>query len=112
MPGIGAVALQFLILTACRTSEVLGAGWGELSQSDQLGQGKLTQAVWTIPESRMKAGKEHRVPLSGAAVAVLGTCERAGPYIFSNSISGDRPMSNMALAMLLRRVMTDPNAKP
>ncbi len=115
MPGIGAVALRFLILTACRTSEVLGAGWGELSQldqSDQSGQHKPTQAVWTIPESRMKAGKEHRVPLSGAAVAILGTCERVGPYIFSNSISGDRPMSNMALAMLLRRVVTDPKAKP
>ena len=55
-------ALEFAILTACRSGEVLGARWEEID---------LDKAVWTIPASRMKAGKEHRVPLSARAVAIL-----------------------------------------
>ncbi len=56
-PGVSALALRFLILTACRTGEVIGAQWPEFD---------LEQAVWTIPAKRMKAGRGHRVPLSDA----------------------------------------------
>ncbi len=114
MPGVSAVALQFLILTAGRTNEVMGATWAEMSRlpKSESSEDKLAHAIWTIPQARMKGGKEHRVPLSGAAVKVLETCRRAGPYVFSNAISGDKPMSNMALAMLLRRAITDPKADP
>ena len=112
MPGMGAVALQFLILTASRTNEVLGATWGEVSKlpKPESAEDNLGQAVWTIPQARMKAAREHRVPLSGAAVKVLGACRRTGPYLFSNAISGDKALSNMALAMLLRRAITEPKA--
>ena len=122
MPGVGALALRFLILTACRTSEVLGATWAEMSKLPEIKDARAPKveieknarngggvetiknvAIWTIPKERMKAGREHRVPLSGAAVHLLEECRRAGPYIFSNSIAGDKAMSNMALAMLLRR---------
>ena len=112
MPGVSALALQFLILTACRTSEVLGAAWEEFSQLPKSVEDEPAQAVWTIPEERMKAGKEHRVPLSGAAVKLLSDCRRVGPLVFSNAISGDKPMSNMALAMLLRRAITDFKSDP
>jgi hypothetical protein len=61
--SVAARALEFTILTACRTGEVIGATAGEFD---------LNRALWTIPGSRMKAGKEHRVPLSEAAVAMLG----------------------------------------
>jgi len=60
--SIGGLALQFTILTACRTSEVINATWDEFD---------LDEKVWTIPEDRMKAGKEHRVPLSNTAVDIL-----------------------------------------
>lgn len=112
MPAVGAVALQFLILTASRTNEVLGATWGEVSKlpKPESAENNLGQAVWTIPQARMKAAREHRVPLSDAAVKVLGACRRTGPYLFSNSISGDKALSNMALAMLLRRAITKPKA--
>jgi integrase len=61
-PGMAARALEFVILTAARTGEALGATWGEIDTEAK---------VWTIPAARMKAGREHRVPLSGAALAVL-----------------------------------------
>ncbi len=60
--SVAAQALEFAILTACRSGEVLGARWEEID---------LDKAVWVIPGSRMKAGKEHRVPLSDRAVALL-----------------------------------------
>jgi integrase len=56
--GIGAKALEFAILTAARTGEVIGAKWSEINLADKL---------WTIPPERMKAGREHRVPLSERA---------------------------------------------
>lgn len=62
MPGMGALALQFIILTATRTSEVLNAQWSEFD---------LDAGVWVIPKERMKAGKEHAVPLSPDAVEIL-----------------------------------------
>jgi integrase len=60
--GVAVLAVQFAILTACRSGEVRGATWSEID---------LKEKLWTIPAARMKAGKEHRVPLSAAAVALL-----------------------------------------
>jgi integrase len=60
--AMAALALEFTILTASRTGEVLGAHWAEFD---------LGAKVWTVPASRMKAGREHRVPLSGQALAIL-----------------------------------------
>jgi integrase len=66
--GIGARAFEFLILTAARTGEVIGARWEEFD---------LGQKVWTVPAERMKGGKEHRVPLSGPALAIIEEMQRA-----------------------------------
>src|SRR5207248_2834804 len=60
--GIAARALEFAILTAARTGEVIGARWSEMSIGERL---------WTVPADRMKDGKEHRVPLSARAIAIL-----------------------------------------
>jgi integrase len=60
--GIAARALEFLILTAARTGEVIGARWSEID---------LLEKTWTAPASRMKAHREHRVPLSARALAIL-----------------------------------------
>ena len=60
--GVASRALEFLILTAARTSEVIGATWGEINLHD---------ATWIIPGERIKAGREHRVPLSAAAISLL-----------------------------------------
>jgi integrase len=102
--GIAARALEFAVLTASRTGEVLGARWGEMAIGERL---------WVIPDSRMKAGKEHRVPLCGRALAVLTEMEarshvsgaelEADGFVFSGGRRG-RPLSNMAFLMLLRRM--------
>jgi hypothetical protein len=65
--GIGALALEFTVLTAARTGEALGATWAEIDRDEK---------VWIVPASRMKAGREHRVPLSTAAMAVLHKAEK------------------------------------
>ena len=94
MDSISARALQFLILTATRTSEVLQAQWPEVD---------LDAAEWTIPASRMKARKEHRVPLSMAALTILEAVPRieGNPFIFAGARQG-RPLSNMAMLQLMR----------
>jgi integrase len=94
--SVAARALEFLMLTSARTGEVIGARWDEIDPATGL---------WTIPAERMKAGKEHRVPLSTAALSIIqGMAEvRAGDFIFPGAKTG-RPLSNMALAMLLRRI--------
>jgi integrase len=94
--GTAARALEFAILTAGRTSEVIGARWEEFD---------LEAGVWTVPGERMKAGKEHRVPLSGAALAVIQMmhAHRQGRYVFPGDREG-KPLSNMALLMVLRRM--------
>ena len=94
--GIAARALEFLIFTVTRTSETLNATWNEID---------LTNRMWTIPAERMKAGREHRVPLSGAAVAVLKTMQtgRQSDYIFPGR-KRRKPLSNMAMLVLLRRM--------
>ena len=93
-----ATALRFVIYTASRTGEALGATWQEIDTD---------KAVWTVPAERMKAGREHRVPLSPAALAQLAEMAplRTKPtdYVFAGARRG-RPLSNMALAMLLRRM--------
>jgi integrase len=97
--GLGALALRFTILTAARTSEAIDARWPEID---------MTAGVWTVPASRMKAGREHRVPLSDAALAVLNAVAplrddaRSG-WVFPGARSG-RPLSNMVFLMLLRRM--------
>jgi len=83
-------ALKFTILTACRTSEVLGAKWSEIDGD-----------VWTIPAERMKAGKIHRVPLSSAALELLATLPRVNDYLFPGARQG-RPLSAMAMLMKIR----------
>ena len=94
-----ALALEFLILTASRTSEVLGATWAEID---------LKAKVWTIPAERMKAGREHRVALSVAAVAVLTKAAKLGAEgLVFPSASGNGQLSNMSMAMLLRRMDRD-----
>ncbi len=94
--GIGAQALRFAILTAARTGEVIGALWNEID---------LEQAVWTIPAERMKAEKEHRVPLTQPALTILDEMQkqRAGDYIFPGLKAG-HPLSNMSLLAVLKRM--------
>ncbi|KHL24976.1 integrase [Croceibacterium mercuriale] len=92
-----ALALEFTILTACRSGEVIGASWTEIDTD---------KAVWTIPASRMKAGKEHRVPLSPRALAILEEANAFGSkWLFPGAIGGN--LSGMAMAMLLRRMKVD-----
>lgn len=94
--GMAALALRFLILTAARTGEIIGATWDEID---------LDKAVWTIPAARMKARRDHRVPLSAAAVALLKTVprERGNAHLFAGQYKGT-PLSNMAMAVLLKRM--------
>jgi integrase len=94
--GLGARALELAILTAARTGEVLGAIWGEID---------LDAALWTIPAARMKARREHRVPLSAPAVALLRKLAtlREGEHVFTGQRAG-KALSNMALLMTLRRM--------
>jgi integrase len=93
--AIAARALEFAILTAARTSEVLAATWSEID---------LDARVWIIPAERMKAGREHRVPLVDCAIEIIKNMKasKQNDYIFY----GDRraTLSNMSLLMLLRRM--------
>jgi integrase len=92
--GVAARAFEFLILTATRTGEVLGARWPEIN---------LATKRWTIPAERMKAGKEHIVPLSPRVIEILETLPHDGDYVFPGR-DGKKPLSNMAFLMLLRRM--------
>jgi len=91
-----ALALEFAILTAARSGEVLGARWDEFD---------LDRAIWTIPAARMKAGREHRVPLSKRALKIANAMHEArnGAFIFPGQKAG-KPLSVMALEMVLRRM--------
>ena len=93
-------ALEFAILTAGRSGEVLGARWSEID---------FETATWIIPAARMKTKREHRVPLSGEVLAVLQSMasHRRGDFIFPTQRRGstaDAPLSSMAMEMLLRRM--------
>ncbi len=95
--GVAARGLEFVILTATRTSEALNATWNEFD---------LEAAVWTIPAARMKARVEHRVPLSRRAMKILRELERdreSEGYVFAGQRERS-PLSNMALLMMLRRM--------
>lgn len=93
--GRGAKALEFAILTAARSGEVRGATWAEID---------LVEKAWTVPSGRMKAGREHRVPLSDAAVALLAKLPRmAGTDIVFPAPKGG-PLSDMTLSVVLRRM--------
>jgi integrase len=93
--GIAARALAFAILTAARSGEVRGMSWGEID---------LRAGVWTVPAGRIKAGKEHRVPLAPAALAPLGAPGQPGALVFPSPMSPDRPLSDMTLAAVLKRM--------
>jgi len=92
--GVAARALEFLILTAARTGEVIGAAPDE-----------ITQKVWTVPAGRMKGGREHRVPLSAPALAIVAQLQtaRGGKFLFPGG-KRDKPLSNMAMLALLARM--------
>jgi integrase len=95
--GNGARALEFAILTACRSGEVRLATWGEVNLKDK---------VWIIPGERMKAGKEHRIPLSDAALDVLDQMDQSTSLIFPGR-DGVRTLSDMSLSAVLRRMGRD-----
>jgi len=92
-------AMRLTILTACRTNEVLGATWAEMD---------LANKVWRIPAHRMKAAKEHRVPLSEPALKLLQGLPRikGNPHVFPGAREG-KPLSNMSMLMGLRRMKQD-----
>jgi len=94
MDGMGARALEFAILCASRSGEVRGATWNEID---------LNAGVWIIPAERMKAKREHRVPLSSKAVSLLNTLPRLdGTELVFPGTSGQ--LSNMSLTAVLRRM--------
>jgi integrase len=97
--AVAAQALEFAILTAARSGEVLGARWEEFD---------LDGAVWTIPATRMKAAREHRVPLSRRALNLLKDLHevRDSDFVFPGQKPG-APLSIMALEMVLRRMKLD-----
>jgi integrase len=94
--SVSARALEFTILTAARTSETIGAKWNEID---------LENGVWTIPAERMKAGKEHEVPLSKTALELLKALprEKNSGYLFAGA-RAKQPLSNMAMLELLRGI--------
>lgn len=96
--GMSSFALEFAILTAARSGEVRGARWSEMD---------LEAKVWTVPAARMKAGREHRVPLCDRAIEILGTLAQLdhGPddLVFPGQKKG-APLSDMSLTALLRRL--------
>ncbi|WP_347232074.1 site-specific integrase [Hydrogenophaga sp. NH-16] len=96
--GIAPKALEYLILTAARSGEVRGATWQEID---------MQARIWTVPASRMKAGREHRVPLSDAAIKLLkGMPKIKGvEYLFPGS--REMPLSDMSLIAIMRRMKVD-----
>jgi integrase len=102
--AVAAAMLEFLILTAARSGEILNARWSEIS---------LDRGVWTVPALRMKAGREHRVPLSSDALNVLERVKPlAGqdddPLVFPGRAG--KPLSNMAMSKVLERMNLDVTA--
>jgi len=94
--GAAALALRFTILTAARTNEVLGATWAEVDE---------VARVWTIPATKMKAGAEHRVPLTDASLAILAeAADRNSGREGAIFQAASRPLSIMAMTMAVRRM--------
>lgn len=91
---ISAKALIFTILTVARTNEVLGSTWDEID---------LEARTWTVPKERMKKGKEHRVPLSQAAINVLNSIPRNEHFnVIFHGAKISKPISNMAMLNFLQ----------
>jgi len=99
--GVSAAALEFTILTAARTGESLKAKWSEFSLEGD-------DPVWVVPAERMKAGREHRVPLSGRAVEILRSMKKINAesdYVFASPMKeGGEHLSDMALLVLVKRL--------
>ena len=91
-----ALALELCILTAARSGEILRMQWSEID---------LEKRIWTVPAIRMKAGREHRVPLSARVIAMLHQLEKLkeGAFVFPGQ-AHNKPLSNMAMEMMLRRM--------
>jgi len=96
--GIAAMALRFLILTSARSGEIRGARWSEID---------LENGVWTVPGARMKAKKDHRVPLTAEALAALEVACGLDPDLVFPGQRRGKPMSDMTLTAVLRRMERD-----
>jgi len=96
--GVAARALAFTILTAARSGETRGMTWGELD---------LEARVWMIPAERMKAGKEHHVPLTEAAITFLGPRRDSSALVFESESKPGKPISDMSMTAVLRRMGLD-----
>lgn len=94
--GLSARAVEFAILTACRSGEVRGARWTEFDTISK---------VWTIPAERMKAKREHQIPLSDAALALLDSISKDRDIVFSGTQG--KPLSDMSLTAVIRRMNGD-----
>lgn len=94
--SLSARALEMCILTAGRSGEILGMRWDEVD---------LEKKLWTVPAGRMKAGREHRVPLSARAISILRALHKvkSGAFVFPGQARG-KALSNMAMEMVLRRM--------
>lgn len=99
--GNSVKALKFLILTACRSGEVLNATWDEID---------LDNKTWTIPASRMKAGTEHRIPLTDKMIGILESLPRLNEYVFAGN-RHNRPLSGMAMLTMMRKMGYVKNGK-
>lgn len=99
--AMAALALEFVILTATRSGEAIGATWAEVDTAG---------GTWTIPRERMKAGVEHRIPLSTRALAILAAVaplqKGPGSYVFPGGVR-NKPLSNAAMLALLARMGRD-----
>ena len=96
--GVSARALEFAILCASRSGEVRGATWSEIS---------LDKAIWIVPAERMKAGKEHRVPLSTHALRLLEALPRSDDSDLVFPAPRGKPLSDMSLTAVMRRMEVD-----
>lgn len=85
--------MEFTILTACRTNESIGAKWVEFD---------FDSKIWIIPANRMKAEKEHRVPLTDYTIQLLDTMPKINDFVFPGK--GKNGLSNMAMAQVLKRM--------
>jgi integrase len=90
--AVAARALEFTILTAARSGEVLGARWVEFD---------LARGIWTVPADRMKGAREHHVPLSPRALSIVqemfGT-NGGSEFVFASETDDDKPLSDMAMS--------------
>ena len=94
--SVAAKALEFVVLTAARSGEVLGARWSEID---------INERIWVVPAVRMKGGREHRVPLSDRALAILKDMKTLGQddFVFPGQ-RPRRPLGTNALTLLLRKM--------